>query len=86
MTRIESRELSERHLISVLPGLDDAAREALYRALSRSYPPSGEARSKALAAVKQSMIMIPAPRVESAPTPARKGWRAVWLAMTWRGK
>jgi hypothetical protein len=85
MSRIESRELSERHLIDAIP-VDQAAKDALFRAFSRSFAPSREARSKALAAVKQSMILIPAPHVEPAPTPVRKGWRAVWLAMIGRAR
>ena len=62
MSRIDNREADERSLIAILPGLNDDARAAMFRAVSRSYPPNAEARSKAKAAImacRQAELPVP---------------------------
>jgi hypothetical protein len=88
MTRIDHRESDERALIALLPGLDDEARAALFRALSRSYPPNGEARSKAKAAVQMCKVKVyPAHGVTVSVTDGFWSWPALrWIATKIKGK
>ena len=55
-TRIFNREARESAVLCKLPGIDEAARLALFRAFSRSYPPSAEAMSAAEATVMRCRI------------------------------
>lgn len=65
MTLIERRESDERKIIDALL-VDQACKDALYRAFCRSYAPNAAARSRALAEV----MRVQAERIAGLPVAA----------------
>lgn len=65
MTRTLHREMAEHDLIFALPGLDDAAKAALLRAVSRSYPPNFEIMGRARAEIERCKVAASMPVLDT---------------------